>query len=683
MSHLHRRPTSVFSICVATTLCTVPALDLAGDDLPTDSLARLRGHFTEAENQLRHGRPTAADRVLMAAASLLGDDPRHTARYLLLRGHVHRHYANRLPYQLKKAAELFEDALEHTKGDALLEARIQVSRAMLSLDEARRTQDSAARYRELERATRLAREALAAARTTGSSAELARVEARWCEVAFERGWRTAARESALRAITHADADVVWRGERVLGRCHEAEGDLADAREHYRRALNILEELRREIHDAGTQDSHTTASLRGEPNGDAGFVAERMAAYDDGIHAAARASDWSAALLWVERARARFGPETPTADDIADLPGRLADGETLLVQYDSGRGLLSWVISRSGIAGHMIALEAGGLREAIDELRRERGRAIETSEKLSSRLLSPWVRERISPRVFLAPFGFLRHVPYDGLFDGRDYWVESRTVSYLASALDVGRRPPVGDRPVLAILDPATDYDLDGKDDHPRLPAAEDGTAALVADRPGSTRVTGAVAREAGVAAAAVGKSIVHIACHGEFERFQPWESALLLAPGDGADGRLRAHELSRLPLAGVELVCLSGCETGLTEVHSADDLAGFPRAILMSGARRLLGSLWKVEDQKAGAFMTRFYRHLGNGRDPEVALREAKLESLALASDSSPEHWAGWVLLENDAYADDSRSPRPKNAPGEGNAPNRDASEGDDGRGKP
>ena len=125
-------------------LAVVEASDAASaplDDPPPKPPSLLAGHFAEAERQLRFGRPAAADRVLMSAQPLLGDDPHDTARYLLLRGHVHRHFGARLPRQLKKAAELFEDALEVTKGDALLESRIQQARASLCLKRARELSD--------------------------------------------------------------------------------------------------------------------------------------------------------------------------------------------------------------------------------------------------------------------------------------------------------------------------------------------------------------------------------------------------------------------------------------------------------------------------------------------------------------------------------------------------------------
>ena len=152
-------------------------------------------------------------------------------------------------------------------------------------------------------------------------------------------------------------------------------------------------------------------------------------------------------------------------------------------------------------------------------------------------------------------------------------------------------------------------------------------------------------------------SLLHLACHGEFSSRHPWESALLLAQGKTDDGRLTAHEFRKLQLQRFDLVCLSGCETGLAATDRGDDLAGFARALQESGAHRFIGSLCKVSDEAAGTFMARFYRHFIAGHDAASALRCAKLESIAnhrgrpirepLAVDS-PLHWGAWTLFENE-----------------------------------
>ncbi len=51
---------------------------------------------------------------------------------------------------------------------------------------------------------------------------------------------------------------------------------------------------------------------------------------------------------------------------------------------------------------------------------------------------------------------------------------------------------------------------------------------------------------------------------------------------------------------------------------------GLRRALVLTGARRLVMSLWKVPDQQTQELMVAFYRHLRDGRAGPEALRLAQ-----------------------------------------------------------
>jgi CHAT domain-containing protein len=155
------------------------------------------------------------------------------------------------------------------------------------------------------------------------------------------------------------------------------------------------------------------------------------------------------------------------------------------------------------------------------------------------------------------------------------------------------------------------------------------------------------AQEASLRADGSQAGVIHLACHGEHERHHPMRSRLLLAPGGGEDGRITAEELAALDLGSAALVTLAGCETGLSRALGGDDLAGFPRAVLESGAAAFLGSLWPVDDDTAGEFFRAFHARYRETRDPRAALRRARLDALADPERRSPRHWAPWTLLEN------------------------------------
>jgi CHAT domain-containing protein len=98
----------------------------------------------------------------------------------------------------------------------------------------------------------------------------------------------------------------------------------------------------------------------------------------------------------------------------------------------------------------------------------------------------------------------------------------------------------------------------------------------------------------------------------------------------------------RLP---AELVVLSACQTALGREIRGEGLVGLTRGFIYAGARRVVASLWQVDDESTAALMKRFYRAmLKDGRRPADALRVAQLEMSQTRRWSAPFYWAGFVL---------------------------------------
>jgi CHAT domain-containing protein len=116
------------------------------------------------------------------------------------------------------------------------------------------------------------------------------------------------------------------------------------------------------------------------------------------------------------------------------------------------------------------------------------------------------------------------------------------------------------------------------------------------------------------------------------------------AAGRPRDGFLRINDLYRLNMPA-ELVVLSACESALGRSDGAEGVFNLARAFFYAGARRVLSSLWTVDDRASAEFMKQFYRALlQRQRPPDAALREAQA---ALAADprwQAPYYWAGYVL---------------------------------------
>jgi hypothetical protein len=111
---------------------------------------------------------------------------------------------------------------------------------------------------------------------------------------------------------------------------------------------------------------------------------------------------------------------------------------------------------------------------------------------------------------------------------------------------------------------------------------------------------------------------VHLRAHGQHNLDAPLFQTVYLAPGEGHDGRLHAHEVLPLDLRGLELVTLGACETALGRYDVGDNVHGLPSALLIAGADAVIGTLWEVTPEASTAFFTVLYRHLLEDEDDLV-----------------------------------------------------------------
>jgi hypothetical protein len=167
-------------------------------------------------------------------------------------------------------------------------------------------------------------------------------------------------------------------------------------------------------------------------------------------------------------------------------------------------------------------------------------------------------------------------------------------------------------------------------------------------REGDVRLLGAAATEAGLRRALEQRKewrAVHLACHGIVNAGNPALSALALTPGGGDDGFLTALEISALPLDS-GLAVLSACDTGRGRHAAGEGFLGLARAFTVAGPRRVLVSLWPVDDEATRALMARLYQEWRtNGRPLDAALRAAQDHvRTARSAWAHPYYWGAWVL---------------------------------------
>lgn len=583
----------------------------ATDDASTRALAQLGLGLTE----LRAGRPEPAERALLEARTLLEtqDEPRAQARVTL---------------------DLAEVAL--AKGDSE-RAHALAAEGLADFERLRDPQGIASACFALGRAER------------------------------RLGRARAAHASFARAL--AAMEDVREGARVD---EQRVSYLAFRREYYEHAVDLAVELDALEPAHGWLAEALALSERGRARG----LLELLLA----THGEPRAAG-SAELLRPQPFDAlRFA-----ARELDDDPEK---GGTLLLAVALGdeRSHL-FTLGREGLASFPLPGRAQLDRlariahEALEQGARPmaQARAQRALAELSRLVLLP-VAERLGERrLVIVAEGGLLYVPFAALPDPRQLddsnpppLIERHEIVSLPSAgiLEALRaRPPrsiagktvaILADPVFAPDDPRLTHRLGGRSavargelgpPPPRLEHARAEALAIAELVPAPARQLALdfdPSAELLASGELAGYGILHVATHGSLDTDRPELSGLELARYDAAgnplQGTLYAHEVYELPL-GAELVVLSACRTALGREVRGEGLLGLTRAFFYTGARRVVVSLWGVDDAATGELMARFYRHhLQGGRPATAALAAAQREIRADPRWAAATYWAGFIV---------------------------------------
>ena len=369
----------------------------------------------------------------------------------------------------------------------------------------------------------------------------------------------------------------------------------------------------------------------------------------------------------------------------------------------------WAVSASGYSVHELPARAEVERAAqqlyarltarltvagtLQERRRQAEESDlvywETATRLSEMLIGPVGKVMAGKRILVVADGALQYVPFAAL-PGPGGGVERvpliadhEVVSLpSASALAVLRRETAGRPPqagaVAVLADPVFERDdprlraavrASGADAgrpvgptagvpasgqprrFPRLAATRLEADAIVRAGGGSAslkRLDFDASRAAAMSPELGRYRVVHFATHGVFDNDSPGMSGIMLSLFDSRgrpqDGFLRVHDIYGLHLPA-DLVVLSACSTALGRNVSGEGLVGVVRGFMYAGAKRVVASLWKVDDEATGELMRRFYEGmLVNRLSAAAALREAQLGVWTQARWTSPYYWAAFSL---------------------------------------
>ncbi|MBY0435363.1 MAG: CHAT domain-containing protein [Cyclobacteriaceae bacterium] len=108
-------------------------------------------------------------------------------------------------------------------------------------------------------------------------------------------------------------------------------------------------------------------------------------------------------------------------------------------------------------------------------------------------------------------------------------------------------------------------------------------------------------------------------------------------------GVLTSYEAMSLNLDKTDLVVLSACETGLGEISNGEGVYGLQRAFFVAGAKVLIMSMFKVDDEATQKLILNFYRKwltTGNLRQSFIdAKKELRVEY------PDPFDWGAFMMI--------------------------------------
>jgi CHAT domain-containing protein len=262
-----------------------------------------------------------------------------------------------------------------------------------------------------------------------------------------------------------------------------------------------------------------------------------------------------------------------------------------------------------------------LREATDRRLQE----------LYVELVRPLAGVLDSKHLIIVPHDVLHYLPFHSFLDGKEYLIDRHTVSYAPSAsvlrYCMERSPVHGAKPLIV-----------GLADE-QAPQITHEIAALKKLVPEARTYFGRRATRRTLRREAVQSDFLHVATHAVFRTDNPMFSSLRLS-----DGSLTALDLYSMTCQ-TNLVTLSGCKSGVSDIAGADELLGLMRGFLFAGARSLLLSLWDVNDSSTSTFMRIFYESWLGGRSKAEAVREATRQ--VREKEPHPYFWAPFYLVGN------------------------------------
>lgn len=141
---------------------------------------------------------------------------------------------------------------------------------------------------------------------------------------------------------------------------------------------------------------------------------------------------------------------------------------------------------------------------------------------------------------------------------------------------------------------------------------------------------------------------IHFSTHNYLNNEYGGASGLVFSMVDSKggfqNGFLTVNNITNMEI-NAELVVLSSCKSISGKHQNGEGVIGLTRAFFCAGAKKVIGSLWNVNDHAGSELMIRFYKHLIEDQmPPSMALQKAQISMLNDKQWSNPFFWAGFKL---------------------------------------
>ncbi|MBN2824083.1 MAG: CHAT domain-containing protein, partial [Campylobacterales bacterium] len=270
-------------------------------------------------------------------------------------------------------------------------------------------------------------------------------------------------------------------------------------------------------------------------------------------------------------------------------------------------------------------------------------------------------------LIISPDGVLNFIPFEALHDGKEYLIESKTVSYISSAKEFikeHRRKEKANSNTssedIVVFADADFYMQSSSEDRSVSPIINQKFCALdatqkevdvIKEHYPNAKIY--IQEDATVENLMYVQNpkILHIATHGFYlddksinNSLEKSGLALSAVPQAKTAGDIRgivtSLKLSTMNLVNTDLVVLSACETGLGDLHNFDSVSSLASAFIQAGSKNVIMSLWKISDETTSKLIESFYDNIAQGKNYKDALREAKLQMI----EQEPFYWSALIL---------------------------------------